>query len=75
MNPISIYKPSPSLLDKQIILVTGAGDGIGRHAAKTYASLGATVLLMGRTVGKLEMVYDEIININHTEPAILLMGS
>ena len=71
MNPISIYKPSPSLLDKQIILVTGAGDGIGRHAAKTYASLGATVLLMGRTVGKLEMVYDEIINRNHPEPAIL----
>ena len=56
MNPISIYKPSPSLLDKQIILVTGAGDGSGRHAAKTYASLGATVLLMGRTVGKLETV-------------------
>ena len=71
MNPISMYNPSPYLLKKKIILVTGAGDGIGKHAAKTYASLGATVLLMGQTVSKLEMVYDEIIRRNCPEPAIL----
>ena len=60
MNPISTYNLSPYLLKKKIILVTGAGDGIGKHAAKTYASLGATVLLMGQTISKLEIVYDEI---------------
>lgn len=69
--PISSYKPDPCLLEKQIILVTGAGDGIGRNVAKTYASFGATVLLMGRTVSKLEEVYDEIISENHPEPAII----
>lgn len=48
-------------LNNKIILVTGAGDGIGKVAAKTYAKLGATVILLGRTVAKLEAVYDEII--------------
>jgi NAD(P)-dependent dehydrogenase (short-subunit alcohol dehydrogenase family) len=42
------------------ILVTGAGDGIGRAAALSYAEHGATVILLGRTVEKLEAVYDEI---------------
>ena len=48
-------------LHNKTILVTGAGDGIGKVAAKTYAKLGATVILLGRTVAKLEAVYDEII--------------
>lgn len=59
-----------SLKDK-IILVTGAGDGIGKQAALTYAELGATVILLGRTVAKLESVYDEIIANGHPEPAIV----
>lgn len=48
-------------LSNKTILVTGAGDGIGKVAAKTYAKLGASVILLGRTVAKLEAVYDEII--------------
>lgn len=48
-------------LSNKTILITGAGDGIGKAAAKTYAKLGATVILLGRTVTKLEAVYDEII--------------
>lgn len=59
-----------SLLNKTI-LVTGAGDGIGKEAALTYASLGATVILLGKTVKKLEAVYDEIIANNGPEPAII----
>ena len=58
-------------LKNKIILVTGAGDGIGKQAAKTYAELGATVILLGRTVDKLENVYDEIVAANHSEPAIV----
>jgi len=53
------------------ILISGAGDGIGRVAAKTYAAHGATVLLLGRTTAKLEAVYDEIVTAGHPEPAIL----
>ncbi|MGI9339129.1 MAG: YciK family oxidoreductase, partial [Psychrobacter sp.] len=40
-------------LDGKVILVTGAGDGIGRVAALIYARFGATVLLLGRTTSKL----------------------
>lgn len=59
-----------SLADK-VILVTGAGDGIGRTAALTYANAGATVILLGRTVAKLESVYDEIIANGCPMPAIV----
>ncbi|HAP52849.1 MAG TPA: YciK family oxidoreductase, partial [Marinobacter adhaerens] len=45
------------LLKDRIVMVTGAGSGIGRAAAKAYAAHGATVVLVGRTVSKLETVY------------------
>ncbi len=64
------YQPSPDLLQGKTILVTGAGDGIGATAARTYAAHGATVILLGRTVKKLESVYDQIVNADHPEPAI-----
>ncbi|WP_423811307.1 YciK family oxidoreductase [Pseudidiomarina gelatinasegens] len=61
---------SDSLAGKTI-LITGAGDGIGREAAKTFAQCGATVILLGRTVKKLEAVYDEIVAAGGPEPAIV----
>ncbi|GAB3033920.1 YciK family oxidoreductase [Bowmanella dokdonensis] len=59
-----------SLKDK-VILVTGAGDGIGRAAALSFARAGATLILLGRTVSKLEAVYDEILSEGGAEPAIV----
>nr|WP_086939572.1 YciK family oxidoreductase [Thaumasiovibrio occultus] len=58
-------------LKGKIILVTGAGDGIGRTAALTYAKHGAQIILLGRTVAKLEAVYDEILALGGLEPAII----
>lgn len=66
----SNYTPSPDLLKGKTILVTGAGDGIGRSAALAYAAHGATVVLLGRTVEKLESVYDEIESAKGAQPAI-----
>ena len=52
--------PAADLLASRKILITGAGDGIGRAAALACAQHGASVILLGRTVKKLEKVYDEI---------------
>ncbi len=64
------YTPSPTLLTDRVILITGAGDGIGRAAAKSFAAYGATVILLGRTINKLEAVYDEIEQAGYPVPAI-----
>ena len=62
------------LLKDKIILVTGAGDGIGRSAAISYASEGATVILLGKTKAKLEKVYDEIEEHGYPIPSISLIN-
>lgn len=64
------FTPAANSLENKIILVTGAGDGIGRVAAKNFAAHGATVILVGRTLQKLEMVYDEIEAAGHPQAAI-----
>ncbi len=65
------YQIKDNSLENKTILITGAGDGIGRQAALTYANLGATVILLGKTVKKLEAVYDEIVALGAPEPAII----
>ena len=68
------YQAPADLLKDRIIMVTGAGSGIGRTAAKAYAAHGATVILVGRTVSKLESVYDEIESAGHPKTAIVPMN-
>lgn len=64
------YNPPEKCLHGRVILVTGAGSGIGRSAAISFAAHGATVILLGRTVEKLEAVYDEIESAGSPTPAI-----
>jgi NAD(P)-dependent dehydrogenase (short-subunit alcohol dehydrogenase family) len=65
------YQAPANLLQNRVVLVTGAGDGIGHAAALSYARLGATVVLLGRTVEKLERVYDTIEAEGGPQPAIV----
>ncbi len=67
------YNPPENLLVGRIILVTGAGSGIGRAAAKTFAAHGATVVLLGPVQRKLEEVYDAIEAAGHPQPALFVM--
>ena len=65
------YTAPADLLKDRIILVTGAGSGIGAEAARNYAALGATVLLLGKTEKRLNAVYDEIVAAGHPEPVVI----
>jgi NAD(P)-dependent dehydrogenase (short-subunit alcohol dehydrogenase family) len=65
------YQARPDLLKGRIILVTGAGRGIGAAAAKCFAAHGATVLLLGKTEANLNQVYDEIEAAGHPRPAVI----
>jgi citronellol/citronellal dehydrogenase len=50
----------PQLLGGQVVIVTGAGSGIGRCTAHEVAALGAMPVLVGRRLEKLERVRDEL---------------
>lgn len=67
------YEPPPDLLAGRVILVTGAGGGIGREAALAYARHGATVILLDRSVPGLEGAYDDIEAAGGPQPAIYPM--
>ena len=65
------YTARPDLLKGRIILVTGAGRGIGAAAAQAYAAHGATVLLLGKTEANLNEVYDQIVAAGQAEPVVV----
>ncbi len=54
----SIFKPG--LFDKQVIIVTGGGSGIGRCTAHELSALDAHLALVGRKIDKLNAVAQEI---------------
>ncbi|NRA41342.1 MAG: YciK family oxidoreductase [Pseudomonadales bacterium] len=67
------YQASPQCLQAKVILITGASEGIGRAMALSFAAAGATVLLNGRNIARLESLYDEIVGAGFAEPAICPM--
>jgi NAD(P)-dependent dehydrogenase (short-subunit alcohol dehydrogenase family) len=65
------YEAPKDLLEGRSILVTGAGQGLGRAVALECARVGATVALLGRKVEKLEATYDAIVAAGGAQPALV----
>ncbi len=64
------FKPSKDCLKDKTILITGTGSGIGRAAAKTLSQFGAQLILLSKDLGKLESLYEEIVEQGLKEPLI-----
>jgi NAD(P)-dependent dehydrogenase (short-subunit alcohol dehydrogenase family) len=65
------YNPDKNILKDRVIMVTGAGSGIGQAAAKSFAQHGATVVLLGRNEPRLEKTYDQIDAAGCPTPALI----
>jgi NAD(P)-dependent dehydrogenase (short-subunit alcohol dehydrogenase family) len=64
------YVAPPALLDGRVILVTGAGGGLGSVLAHACAVNGARIVLTGRNVRRLERAYDAIVGAGGSRPFI-----
>src|SRR5213594_2344743 len=71
MPLLAPHLSSSSALAGRVVVITGAAGGLGRVLSLACAAQGATVILHGRVVRKLETLYDEIVAAGHPEPSIL----
>lgn len=69
-DEVRSYAPASDALADRVIVVTGASGAIGGALAKACAAHGARVVLTGRSVRKLEAVYDAIVAGGAARPAI-----
>jgi NAD(P)-dependent dehydrogenase (short-subunit alcohol dehydrogenase family) len=60
----------PGLADR-VVLITGATGGLGRALSLAVGAAGATVVIHGRVVRKLETLYDDLVAVGAPEPVIL----
>ena len=67
------FTPDADLLAGRVVLITGAGSGLGKALAIEAARSGATVILSGRNGAKLDGVYDEIETLGAPRPAIAVL--
>lgn len=65
------HVPAAQEFAGRVVLVTGAGAGLGRAVALALARAGAEVILLGRTVKKLEGVHAEIAALGAPEASIV----
>lgn len=60
MSLVGLPTRAPLALDQRVILISGAHGGLGSAAAVACARAGATVVLLGRKLPKLNRVYDAV---------------
>lgn len=69
MSLIGLPTRAARALDQRVVLVSGAHGGLGSAAAVACAEAGATVVLLGRKVPKLNRVYDAVAKVG-AEPLL-----
>ena len=57
-------------LSNKVLLITGAGGGLGGTAALALAGQGAQIILLDKSIPKLEKVYDAIVAAGGPEPVM-----
>ncbi len=67
------FAAQPGLLSGRVILITGASGGLGRALSLECARAGASVILSGRNLTKLEKLYDEIEAAGAPCPAVAVL--
>jgi NAD(P)-dependent dehydrogenase (short-subunit alcohol dehydrogenase family) len=70
-NSAKKFQAAKNCLADRVILITGAGSGIGRCAALAYAQLGAQMVLLSKQVKKLESLSDQFETQNYPQPALV----
>ena len=66
----SSFSAGKDLLNDKVILVTGATGGFGKAVSLALARHGATVVLLARSLRRVEALYDEIEQAGYPTPAI-----
>jgi NAD(P)-dependent dehydrogenase (short-subunit alcohol dehydrogenase family) len=69
--PFDLSASAATQTQGAIVLVTGATGGLGEVLVRAFARQGATVILHGRVVRKLETLYDSLVESGAAKPAIL----
>ena len=72
MPNINVCEVKSDLKDK-VIVVTGAYGVLGKAVALAAAKAGATIVLIGRKEKALAIVYDQIVAMGASEPAMLVL--
>ncbi|CAC9562946.1 Oxidoreductase, short-chain dehydrogenase/reductase family [uncultured Gammaproteobacteria bacterium] len=70
MNIKTDYQITTGELKDKVILVTGANRGFGKAMTLDLAKAGATVIMIGRDLGALEVAYDEVVDVGYQEPIL-----
>lgn len=60
MGATSSIRGQPRNLNGRVVLITGAGSGVGLECARVFAAQGARLLLVGRSADKLESAAAEL---------------
>ena len=60
MSPPSTSSGQPRDFNGRVVLITGAGSGVGLECARVFATQGAKLLLVGRSADKLEAAAAEL---------------